>query len=146
MCIRDSIDPLPAILVGKGSSYTSALDIVTINAIEKNRPDRRSSLTSNYSQGRFHVMGRISDYGKFVDGSLDGLETFGAKQLFDGEIGYRWDAINVSLGARNLFNTYPDQVKIEANTNNGTFIWPGASPFGYNGRYIYVRSEILLSR
>ncbi|MBK6304390.1 MAG: TonB-dependent receptor [Gemmatimonadetes bacterium] len=140
------IDPLPAILVGKGSSYTSALDIVTINAIEKNRPDRRSSLTSNYSQGRFHVMGRISDYGKFVDGSLDGLETFGAKQLFDGEIGYRWDAINVSLGARNLFNTYPDQVKIEANTNNGTFIWPGASPFGYNGRYIYVRSEILLSR
>jgi hypothetical protein len=34
-------------------------------------------------------------------------------------------------------------VKIEANTNNGTFIWPGASPFGYNGRYIYVRSEIL---
>ena len=82
-------------------------------------------------------MGRISDYGKFVDGSLDGLETFGAKQLFDGEIGYRWDAINVSLGARNLFNTYPDQVKIEANTNNGTFIWPGASPFGYNGRYIY---------
>ncbi|MBK6844038.1 MAG: TonB-dependent receptor [Gemmatimonadetes bacterium] len=140
------IDPLPAILVGKGSSYTSALDIVTINAIEKNRPDRRSSLTSNYSQGRFHVMGRISDYGKFVDGSLDGLETFGAKQLFDGEIGYRWDAINVSLGARNLFNTYPDQVKIEANTNNGTFIWPGASPFGYNGRYIYVRSEILLNR
>ncbi|MBK7834098.1 MAG: TonB-dependent receptor [Gemmatimonadetes bacterium] len=140
------VDPLPAILVGKGSSYTSALDIVTINAIEKNRPDRRSSLTSNYSQGRFHVMGRISDYGKFVDGSLDGLETFGAKQLFDGEIGYRWDAINVSLGARNLFNTYPDQVKIEANTNNGTFIWPGASPFGYNGRYIYVRSEILLSR
>lgn len=140
------IDPLPAILVGKGSSYTSALDIVTINAIEKNRPDRRSSLTGNYSQGRFHLMGRISDYGKFVDGSLDGLETFGAKQLFDSEIGYRWDAINVSIGARNLFNTYPDQVKIEANTNNGTFIWPGASPFGYNGRYIYVRSEILLNR
>lgn len=140
------IDPLPAILVGKGSSYTSALDIVTINAIEKNRPDRRSSLTGNYSQGRFHLMGRISDYGKFVDGSLDGLETFGAKQLFDSEIGYRWDAINVSIGARNLFNTYPDQVKVEANTNNGTFIWPGASPFGYNGRYIYVRSEILLNR
>ncbi len=140
------IDGLPAILVGKGSSYTSALDLVTINSIEKNRPDRRSSLTTNYSAGRFHAMGRLSDYGKFIDGSLDGLETFGAKLLFDTEVGYRFDAINISLGARNLFNVYPDQTKIADNTNNGTFIWPAASPFGYNGRFIYIRSEIQLNR
>jgi iron complex outermembrane receptor protein len=79
------IDPLPAILVGKGSSYTSALDIVTINAIEKNRP--RPPLVAHVQlfAGALPRDGRISDYGKFVDGSLDGLETFGAKQLFDGE-------------------------------------------------------------
>ena len=140
------VDPLPAILVGKGSSYTSALDIVTINSIEKNRPDRRSSLAANYSISRFHAMGRISDYGKYVDGSLDGLETFGQKTLFDSELGYRFEAINVSIGMRNLFNTYPDQVKVADNTNNGTFIYPGASPFGYNGRFVYVRTEILLNR
>ena len=140
------IDGLPAILVGRGSSYTSALDLVTINSIEKNRPDRRSSLTTNYSAGRFHAMGRLSDYGKFIDGSLDGLETFGAKLLFDTEVGYRFDAINISLGVRNLFNVYPDQTKIADNTNNGTFIWPAASPFGYNGRFIYIRSEIQLNR
>jgi len=140
------VDPLPKILEGTGTSYTSALDIVTINAIERNRPGRRSSLTTNYAIGRFHAMGRVSDYGSFVDGSLDGLETFGAKTTFDTELGYRFDAINVSVGMRNVFNTYPDQVKVEANTNNGTFIYPGASPFGYNGRFLYVRSEILLSR
>ena len=140
------IDPLPAILVGKGSSYTSALDIVTINAIERNRPNRRSSLTTNYTAGRVRVMGRVSDYGSFVDGSLDGLETFRAKTLFDAELGYRFDRIAISFGGTNLFNTYPDQVKVDANTNNGTFIYPGASPFGYNGRYVYVRSEVLLSR
>ena len=140
------IDPLPAILVGKGSSYTSALDIVTINAIERNRPNRRSSLTTNYTAGRVRAMGRISDYGSFVDGSLDGLETFRAKRLFDAELGYRFDRIAISFGANNLFNTYPDQVKVDANTNNGTFIYPGASPFGYNGRYVYFRSEMLLSR
>ena len=140
------VDPLPKILQGTNTIYTSALDIVTINAIERNRPDRRSSFTTNYNNGRFHAMGRVSDYGSFIDGSLDGLETFGAKQLLDGEIGYRWEAINVSLGARNLLNTYPDQVKVEANTNNGTFIYPGASPFGYNGRFVYIRSEILLNK
>ncbi|MEO6447573.1 MAG: TonB-dependent receptor [Gemmatimonadaceae bacterium] len=140
------VDPLPKILEGTGSIYTSALDDVTINSIVRNRPDRRSSFTTNYSRGRAHLMGRVSDYGSFRDGSLDGIETFGAKTLFDSEIGYRFQQINLSLGARNLFNVYPDQVKVEENTNNGTFIWPGASPFGYNGRYIYVRSEILLSR
>ena len=125
---------------------TITLDIVTINAIERNRPDRRSSFTTNYSLGRFHAMGRASDYGSYVDGSLDGLETFGAKMLLDGEVGYRFQAVNISIGARNLMNVYPDQVQVSDNTNNGTFIYPGASPFGYNGRFIYLRSEILLNR
>ncbi len=142
----DRVDPLPAILQGTNTIYTSALDIVTINAIERNRPDRRSSLTTNYTKGRFRGMGRIQDYGKFTDGSLDGLETFSGKTLFDTEVGYRFDQMNISFGARNLFNTFPDQVTIDANTNNGAFIWPGASPFGFSGRYIYVRSELLLSR
>ena len=140
------IDPIPKILVGTGSSYTSALDIVTINAIEKNRPNRRSSFTTNYTAGRVRAMGRISDYGSFVDGSLDGLETFKSKTLFDTELGYKFDRIAIAFGATNLFNTYPDQVQVSANTNNGTFIYPGSSPFGYNGRYIYVRSEMQLSR
>ena len=140
------VSPLPAILQGTATIYTSALDIVTINAIERNRPDRRSSFTTNYSLGRFHAMGRASDYGSYVDGSLDGLETFGAKMLLDGELGYRFQAVNISIGARNLLNVYPDQVQVSDNTNNGTFIYPGASPFGYNGRFVYLRSEILLNR
>jgi iron complex outermembrane recepter protein len=140
------VDPLPKILEGTGSSYTSALDVVIINAIERNRPNRRSSLTTNYTNGRFRIMGRASDYGSFRDGSLDGIEDFRAKLLVDTEIGYKFDRVGLSFGSNNLFNVYPDQVKVEANTNNGTFIYPGSSPFGYNGRYVYVRSEVLLSR
>ena len=140
------VDPLPDILQGTQTIYTSALDPVIINAIERNRPSRRSTLTTSYTSGRWRAMGRISDYGKFRDGSLDGLEDFGAKQLVDAEIGYRFDRINVALGSNNIFNTYPDQVRVDANTNNGTFIWPGSSPFGYNGRFVYVRTEMLLAR
>jgi iron complex outermembrane recepter protein len=140
------IDDLPAILQGTETIYTSLLDPVTINAVEKNRPSRRSNLSATYSLGRVSALGRLSEYGSFRDGSLDGIETFGGKTLFDGELGYRFDNVKIALGARNLFNVYPDRVQVEANTNNGTFIYPGASPFGYNGRFVYVRSEILLTR
>ena len=140
------VDPLPEILQGTGTIYTSALDPVIINAIERNRPTRRSMLTSSYTSGRWRAMGRASEYGSFRDGSLDGIEDFGGKVLFDAELGYRFDRIGVSFGSNNIFNTYPDQVRIAANTNNGTFIWPGSSPFGYNGRFVYVRTEMLLAR
>ena len=140
------VDGLPAILQGKPTIYTNGLDIATSNAIIRNRPDRRTTLTTNYNLGRFHAMVRGSDYGDYIDGSIDGLEPFSAKILFDTEFGYRFENINISLGIRNLFNTYPDKQTLATNTNNGTFIYPGASPFGYNGRFLYVRSEILLSR
>jgi iron complex outermembrane receptor protein len=140
------IAPLPAILRGTSTIYTSALDLVTINAIERNRPAQRVNFTATYSVGRFRALGRSSLYGNFRDGSLDGIETFGAKNLFDAEVGYNFNQINVAVGARNLFDVYPDPVKVEANTNNGTFPWPGASPFGYNGRYLYVRAEMFLNK
>jgi iron complex outermembrane receptor protein len=140
------IDDLPAILRGTNTIYTSLLDPVTINAVEANRPDSRFTFSTTYNQGRVTAVGRVMRYGKFKDGSLDGIEEFGAKTLFDTEVGYRWENIKIAGGARNLFNVYPDQVTVEANTNNGTFIYPGASPFGYNGRFIYARTEILLAR
>lgn len=140
------IDDLPPILRGTNTIYTSLLDAVTINAIEANRPDSRFTFSTMYNQGRVSALGRVLYFGKFKDGSLDGIETFGAKTLFDTEVGYRWENIKLALGARNLFNVYPDQVTVEANTNNGTFIYPGASPFGYNGRFLYARTELLLAR
>ena len=140
------IDPLPAILNGTGTFLTSALDPLTINAIERNRPNRRSSLTANYTAGRFRALARGSDYGDYRDGSSDGIERFGAKQIYDAEIGYRFNGVGLSLGSNNIFNTYPDRITLDANSNNGTFTYPGSSPFGYNGRYVYVRSEIALSR
>jgi iron complex outermembrane receptor protein len=46
----------------------------------------------------------------------------------------------LSVGGRNLFDTYPDRM----NEGNGfdIFPWPPASPFGYNGRYVYTRLEV----
>ncbi|MDB4909324.1 MAG: bfeA [Gemmatimonadetes bacterium] len=140
------VDPLPAVLQGKPTEITSILDLVTTLGIEKERPDWRGTLTGNYSISRFHALGRVSYYGGFTSAqpSFTDAEHYGGKTLVDTEIGYRFNQINLSIGARNLFDVYPDQPKAEFNNNDNTFPWAAASPFGYNGRYLYTRAEIVL--
>ena len=93
-----------------------------------------------------HALGRVSYYGGFTSAqpSFTDAEHYGGKTLVDTEIGYRFNQINLSIGARNLFDVYPDQMQKEFNNNDRTFPWAAASPFGYNGRYLYTRAEIVL--
>ncbi|MGH7612602.1 MAG: TonB-dependent receptor [Gemmatimonadales bacterium] len=140
------VDPLPAILQGTPTTLTSILDVVTQVAIEEERPDWRGTLTAQYSTGRFHALGRASHFGGFASAQLSfaDREVYGGKTLIDAEIGYRFDAVNLSVGARNLFDTYPDQPQLQFNNNDNTFPWAAASPFGYNGRFLYTRAEVVL--
>jgi iron complex outermembrane receptor protein len=50
--------------------------------------------------------------------------------------------MRLSVGARNLFDTYPGFMSVD----NGFYIfpYPSASPFGFNGRFLYTR--LALSR
>jgi iron complex outermembrane receptor protein len=139
---------LPPILQGTGTSFTGALDLLTTLAITKERPDWKGSLQANWSAGRFHALGRASYYGKGTSAEFGGVvgETFEAKTLVDAEVGYRFNQINLSIGARNLFDVYPSRLMDLDNNNNFTFPWAVTSPFGYNGRYVYARSEIVLTR
>ena len=140
------VAPLPAVLQGTATEIPSILDLVTTLAIEKERPDWRGTLTGQYSISRFHALGRASYYGGFssAEPSFTDEEHYGGKTLVDTEIGYRFNAVNLSIGARNLFDVYPDQAHKEFNNNDNTFPWAAASPFGYNGRYLYTRAEIAL--
>ncbi|MEO8878802.1 MAG: TonB-dependent receptor [Gemmatimonadaceae bacterium] len=140
------VAPLPAVLQGKPTDITSILDLVTEVGIQKERPDWRGTLTTQYSIARFHALARASYYGGFdsAQPSFTDVEHYGGKTLVDTEIGYRFNAVNLSIGARNLFDVYPDQAQKEFNNNDRTFPWAAASPFGYNGRYLYTRAEIVL--
>ena len=155
------VDPLPQVLVDAGSTEPGLLDSVTAIGIEDERPDWRGTLQANYSVGRFTSLGRFSYYGAFSSaqpGFCDLCrENYGGKGLFDAEIGYRFNLVKLSVGARNLFDTYPDQpsspvvvdefgdTSKDFNDNFGTFPWAAASPFGYNGRFVYARTEIQLA-
>ncbi len=155
------VDPLPQVLIDAGSTESGLLDSVTAIGIEDERPDWRGTLQANYSLGRFTALGRYSYYGGFSSaqpGFCDLCrDNYGAKSLVDTEVGYRFSLVKLSIGVRNLFDTYPDQpsslVDIgdgtpakDFNNNFGTFPWAAASPFGYNGRFIYARTEIQFTR
>jgi iron complex outermembrane receptor protein len=155
------VDPLPEVLVAAGSKETGLLDSVTAIGIQDERPDWRGTLQANYTIGRFSSLARVSYYGGFSSaqpGFCDLCrEDYGGKGLADAEVGYRFNLIKLSVGVRNLFDTYPDQpssnrdtglggTSKEFNDNFGTFPWAAASPFGYNGRFVYARTEIQLAR
>jgi iron complex outermembrane receptor protein len=142
------VDTLPQILQGTPTTLTSILDLVTKVGIEEERPDWRGTFTGQYMLGRVHALGRISYYGGFASAqpSFTDRETYGGKTLVDAELGYQFSAVNLSVGARNLFDVYPDRPKAEFNNNDNTFPWAAASPFGYNGRYVYARAEMRLLR
>jgi len=154
------VDSIPQVLRDAGSTEPGLLDTVTVIAIEDERPDWRTTLQANYTLGRVSALGRYSYYGGFSSaqpGFCDLCrENYGAKSLVDAELGYQFDMIKLAVGVRNLFDTYPDQPSSEVvvddsgslskdyNNNFGTFPWAAASPFGYNGRFAYARTEIQL--
>ena len=156
------MDSLPQVLRDAHSTEPGLLDSVTAIGIQDERPDWRGTLQANYTLGRFSTLGRVSYYGGFSSaqpGFCDLCrENYGGKGLVDAEVGYRFNLIKLSVGVRNLFDTYPDQPELqprtpasggtskEFNDNFGTFPWAAASPFGYNGRFVYARTEIQLAR
>jgi len=118
------------------------------NRLEDAVPRARSSLSARYSRGPLTSMVRASYYGpvefKPVNTALD--ETFGAKVLFDVDLGYKLaGGLKVSLGAVNLLNTMPDEQQLDANRFFEQFIYNRAvSQFGTNGGFYYLRLQYLM--
>lgn len=137
--------PLPTQLVGTG--VDQLVDKFTTLQIERERPNWRGTVTANYTQERFHSLLRSSYYGKYssAPGLCDACDqTFGGKMLIDAEVGRQFGLVNWSIGVRNLFDTFPDKNSLD--NGYGIFPYPGASPFGFNGRFLYVRAEALFGR
>jgi iron complex outermembrane receptor protein len=118
-------------------------------AIEKERPEWRAGVSVLRSGLTWDWMAKASYYGSFQSAlfgySESTLQTYGGKTVVDAEVGYRLSpAMRVALGGRNLFDTYPDRMSVD----NGfqLFLHPPGSPFGYNGRFVYARVELVAGR
>lgn len=144
-----SLGPPPPELQGTG--VTALFDPFYeggLNAMTRERPKWRTTLTARYAMGSWRFLARSTSYGKYTSSlygyTKESAQTYTSKTLLDAEIGYRFRILGVALGARNLFDTYPGFMK----PDNGFFIfpYPSASPFGFNGRFIYTRVEVGLSQ
>ena len=71
-------------------------------------------------------------------------ETFGAKLLFDVDLGYQATKnLYFGIGADNLFNTFPDRQTKDANISFGRFIYSrNVSQFGMNGGFYYGKLQL----
>jgi iron complex outermembrane receptor protein len=83
----------------------------------------------------------------------DIIQTFGGKVLTDVELSWQaTKALRLSAGAQNLFDVYPDEnlastvASVAAGTNGsdnaGTQPYNAISPFGFNGRSVFVRAGL----
>jgi iron complex outermembrane receptor protein len=102
-------------------------------------PRSKLILSGLYNVDRWSVSGTVTRYGKFTsynstNPALD--QSFDSKWLLDLAVNYNLDRWTFTLGADNVFDTYPDKV-IPANDNNGTLPYSVFSPFGFNGAYVY---------
>ncbi|MBI5770099.1 MAG: TonB-dependent receptor [Verrucomicrobia bacterium] len=76
------------------------------------------------------------------------LQTFDAKWVTDLDVTYKvTKGISVSVGANNLFNTYPTKnvastTAFGGNDNVGIFPYSGISPFGFNGAFYYSKVSL----
>ncbi|HEX8112060.1 MAG TPA: TonB-dependent receptor, partial [Kofleriaceae bacterium] len=95
-----------------------------------------AGLRANYfGPTRYH-----SDSGPELD------ESYGAKVIFDADVGYRVHGVSIIVGASNLFNTFPDPMKHEDNRYYNSFLYSPAAasagtPFGIDGAFYYMRME-----
>lgn len=120
--------------------------------IEGFNPKHRATVTANYGIGDFALTVRENFYSSFIlEQSFPG-QTFGSKFTTDLEASYTFaDHYTLSLGATNLFNTYPDKIKASsANTiypitnslSNGQVYPNSGGPFGSNGGFWYARLKV----
>jgi len=111
--------------------------------IEEAQPRNKAMLTLNYRVSKWNFMLRNTRFGEVstkdrVNPALD--ESFGAKFVTDASIGVRpvsW--LNISVGANNIGDVYPDRLRQVGNTGEGRFVYSrAATQFGFNGGYYYT--------
>jgi iron complex outermembrane receptor protein len=125
----------------------AAFQSVLFDRLEQRRltcgqPKDNLRLTSDWRRGDLGATARAGMYGSYcsIDSALPANDqTFGSEWVFDFELSYQFGHALLAAGVQNLLDNFPDR-NIPANFNFGIFTYPRNAPFGFNGRYVYVRT------
>lgn len=127
------------------SQQALLFDRIERGRIEVGQPHNNLSFnldhTANPLSLNLHVQryGEVGFRGSAANSSLD--QTFSPKWISDISVSYTLPRnARLTIGADNVFDVYPD-LQILGNSNSNIFPYNGISPFGFNGRFIYVRAK-----
>lgn len=145
--------------VSKTPPELSALQEALFGRVERGRievgnPRDNFIFSGNYAAGALNLNARTQRFGEVTSvgsapsnafGPLD--QTFSPKWITDASVGYNFGRVTGTLGADNIFDVYPDRnnnvgsfaAGNGGNSNFGIFPYNGISPFGFNGRFLYIR-------
>lgn len=139
----------PPELAGSGVVLLDRFGEGGILALERERPRWRSTLSSSYRTGPWRGLVRASLYGPYSSAlygyTAESVQDYGSQTIWDAEAGRNLgEMLNISIGARNIFDTFPPRMTLD--NSFGLFLYPSASPYGFNGRFLYTRMEARLGR
>jgi iron complex outermembrane receptor protein len=117
--------------------------------LENSAPKRKGNLTANWQRDAYSVMVRANYYSETTSpGTTSAADvTVDSAVIIDTEFSYTFDNnIVASFGVNNLFDKYPESAVVTNGDSAGQFdyIAPYAnfSPYGFQGRYLYLRGNL----
>lgn len=137
-----SVKPTPQALSSIGEAIFDRTARVTF---ERGQPRSNTRFTGDYGWKKLNTILQVQRYGSIASAAsvtnraLD--QYFTPKWLTDANVSYQLtNQVGFTLGVDNLFDVYPDEV-LPANSNSLIFRYSGATPFGFNGRFMFLRAS-----
>lgn len=109
--------------------------------IEDGLPEHTGNVTAVYAWGRFEGMARVRYFGEWTDAqsqsSADLIQTFGGRAFLDLSLSADLtNRVKVTVGAENIFDTYPDEATFQASRG---LIYSRNAAYDTDGGLYYVR-------
>ena len=134
-------------------SQVTKYDITVISDAQRTdvahlAPAHRGNISLGWHAGDWTVTGRENVYSSWRDEVDYPGQRFDGKMTTDLDISYSADTYTFSVGAANIFNTFPDKIANSASnpvyqltnsTADGQIYPRSGGPFGINGAFGYVR-------
>ncbi|HEX7843432.1 MAG TPA: TonB-dependent receptor [Kofleriaceae bacterium] len=121
-------------------------DRLARNRLEDSVPHVKGNASVRYNFRQLSALVRADYYGQARYRPVNTLDsqTFHAKTLFDADLGYQiTKTMQVTVGADNIFNTFPDKNITANNMSLGRFIYNrNVTQFGLNGGFYYGKLEL----
>ncbi len=161
------------IIEGDQGLKAKLFDRLERSRYESSVPKSKITLSANYNVKKWGILLRTVRFGEVtflnaVDPTVPANnlptamdQTFSAKWITDVSVSYSFlKSLNLTLGANNVFDVYPDKAYIDPrnnqfnlsgdpasnytagrdNTSNGHFLYSrNVSQFGFNGRYVFAK-------